>query len=148
MLNRVLARKFMPGKRQTRSINQFFFPQDAISNWNIAFGRRGFVEYHCCIPLAQSRAAFTELHAFLCAERMLCALVTLKRFGLDPELLDRATALGRVLVTMDEDFLAEATRRQRVGVRFAGVIYAHQLEVTLGRFIDDLELICAAGGEG
>ena len=81
VLNRVLARKFMPGKRQTRSINQFFFPQDAISNWNIAFGRRGFVEYHCCIPLAQSRAAFTELHAFLCAERMLCALVTLKRFG-------------------------------------------------------------------
>ena len=65
----------------------------------------------------------------------------------DAEVLDRATGLGRVLVTMDEDFLAEATRRQRLGIRFGGVIYTHQLEVTLGRFIDDLELICAAGGE-
>jgi hypothetical protein len=64
----------------------------------------------------------------------------------DPELLDRATELGRVLVTMDEDFLAEATRRQRAGVPFGGVVYAHQLEVTVGKFIDDLELICVAGG--
>lgn len=33
----------------------------------------------------------------------------------DPMLLDRATRLGRVLVTQDEDLLAEATRRQRAG---------------------------------
>jgi decaprenylphospho-beta-D-ribofuranose 2-oxidase len=81
VLNRAIARKFTAGQRQTRSINQFFFPQDAIANWNIAFGRRGFVEYHCCFPLEQARSALAEVHAFLCAERILCALVTLKRFG-------------------------------------------------------------------
>lgn len=45
---------------------------------------------------------------------------------LDPQLLDRAMALGRVLFTQDEDLLAEATRRQRAGESFAGVVYAHQ----------------------
>ena len=59
----------------------------------------------------------------------------------DPELLDRATALGRVLFTLDDDFLREAARRQAAGEAFAGVIYAHQLRVTIGRCVHDLELI-------
>jgi len=59
----------------------------------------------------------------------------------DPDLLDRATALGCALFTRDEDLLAEAAARQRSGQRFAGVIYAHQLRVTIGQCIRDLELI-------
>ena len=39
----------------------------------------------------------------------------------DPELLDRATALGRALFTQDEDLLAEGVRRQRTGEPFAGL---------------------------
>ena len=34
---------------------------------------------------------------------------------LDPELLDRATELGRVLFTQDDDLLREAKRRQQTG---------------------------------
>lgn len=63
----------------------------------------------------------------------------------DPDLLDRATALGRVLFSQDEDLLAEATRRQRSGIPFAGVVYAHQVYVTVGRCISDLEVIAKAG---
>lgn len=44
----------------------------------------------------------------------------------DPELLDRATALGRVLSTQDDDLLVEAAKRQTAGSAFAGIIYAHQ----------------------
>ena len=40
----------------------------------------------------------------------------------DARLLDRAPELGRVLVSQDDDLLAEATRRQRQGQNFAGVI--------------------------
>ena len=36
----------------------------------------------------------------------------------DPQLLDRATELQRVLVTQDEDFLQEASRRHRSGENF------------------------------
>lgn len=59
----------------------------------------------------------------------------------DPDLLDRARQRGRVLFSQDEDLLAEATRRQRAGTPFAGVVYAHQLRVNIGRCIQDLELI-------
>jgi predicted nuclease of predicted toxin-antitoxin system len=59
----------------------------------------------------------------------------------DPVLLDRAMSLKRVIFTQDEDFLREAQRRQTAGESFAGVVYAHQLNVTIGQCVADLELI-------
>jgi len=59
----------------------------------------------------------------------------------DPLLLDHATELDWALVTQDDDFLAEATRRMQAAIHFSGVIYAHQLGITIGRFIDALTLI-------
>ena len=63
----------------------------------------------------------------------------------DAELLDRASEVGRVLFSQDEDLLAEATDRQRSGRSFAGVIYAHQLGITIGKAIHDLEILAQAG---
>jgi predicted nuclease of predicted toxin-antitoxin system len=63
----------------------------------------------------------------------------------DSALLDRATELGRVLFTQDQDFLAEAARRQRSGITFAGVIYPPQDEALLGRYVRDLEILCLVG---
>jgi len=59
----------------------------------------------------------------------------------DDVLLNRATELQRVLFSQDEDLLAEASRRQRDGIPFSGVIYAHQRRVTIGVCVYDLELI-------
>ena len=59
----------------------------------------------------------------------------------DPELLDRATRLGRVLFSQDVDLLREAQRRQQAGAYFAGVVYAHQLRVNIATWIADLEII-------
>lgn len=59
----------------------------------------------------------------------------------DRRLLDRAMELGRVLFTQDDDLLEEANKRQRNGQPFAGVIYAHQQNITVRRTIEDLELI-------
>jgi len=63
----------------------------------------------------------------------------------DPELLDRAGELEHVLFTQDDDLLAEATRRQREGISFRGVVHAHQLRVSIGACIRDLEIIAKAG---
>jgi hypothetical protein len=52
--------------------------------------------------------------------------------------------LGRVLFSRDTDLLTEATARQRGGRSFAGVVYAHQLQVTIGQCIDDLKIIATA----
>jgi hypothetical protein len=62
----------------------------------------------------------------------------------DPALLDRSSALGRVLFTQDSDLLGEGTRRQRDNRPFGGVIYAHQLRISIGQLIDDLELMAKA----
>ena len=58
----------------------------------------------------------------------------------DPDLLDRAGTLERMLFSQDEDFLAEVVHRQRAGRQHATVIYAHQFE-PIGRCVCDLELI-------
>ena len=62
----------------------------------------------------------------------------------DPRLLDRATELNRVLFTQDKGFLREANRRQQKGEGFSGIVYAHQLNVTIGECVTDLEIIAKA----
>ncbi len=62
----------------------------------------------------------------------------------DPLLLDRATTLGRVLVSQDVDLLIEAQRRQVAGEPFTGLAYGHQRRFTIGQAIEDLELLAAA----
>lgn len=37
--------------------------------------------------------------------------------------------------------MREATERQELGIGFSGVIYAHQLRITIGQAIRDLQLI-------
>lgn len=63
----------------------------------------------------------------------------------DTLLLDRATLLGRVLVTQDKHFLREATTRQADNIPFAGIIYARYDPARIGRYVQDLELIGKAG---
>lgn len=62
----------------------------------------------------------------------------------DPALLDRSTALQRELFSQDQDLLREASRRELAGESFGGVIYVHQLRLTVGQIIQDLELIAKA----
>lgn len=62
----------------------------------------------------------------------------------DDRILERATALGRSVFTQDDDFLAIANEWLEKGRDFAGVIYAHQLGITIGQGVRDLELIAGA----
>ncbi len=59
----------------------------------------------------------------------------------DEPLLQRATELGRIAFTQDDDFLAIGHRWQRAGRDIAGIVYAHQLRITIGQAVRDLELI-------
>lgn len=55
--------------------------------------------------------------------------------------LSAPTELGRAVFTQDDDFLALADEWLENGRDLAGVIYAHQLGITIGQAIRDLELI-------
>lgn len=51
--------------RNTKPINQhyqpFFFPLDSVSNWNRIYGKRGFYQYQCVVPLEGGRVAIERL---------------------------------------------------------------------------------------
>ena len=52
--------------------------------------------------------------------------------------------MDRLLFSQDKDLLAIAHQRQQTGRDFAGVAYAHQLGISIGQAIRDLELLAKA----
>ena len=62
----------------------------------------------------------------------------------DDRVMRRATELGRVLFSQDADMLAWAAAFQKTSKPFSGLVYAHQLSITIGQCIADLELLCRA----
>jgi hypothetical protein len=63
----------------------------------------------------------------------------------DEWLLERAGSLDRILFSQDADLLRIACDFQGRGREFAGLVYTHQLRLSLGRIIDDLEIIAKTG---
>ena len=61
----------------------------------------------------------------------------------DDQLLERATELGRVVFTQDRHFLVLAADWQNNSREFAGMVYGHQLRVTVGGAVHDLALIAS-----
>lgn len=59
----------------------------------------------------------------------------------DERPVERAESLGRVVFTQDDDLLAIGHEWQNSGRDFAGIAYAHQLRITVGQAINDLELM-------
>lgn len=61
--------------------DSYFYPLDAIGQWNRMYGKRGFVQYQCVIPEATALAGMTALLQELSASRRASFLAVLKRFG-------------------------------------------------------------------
>ena len=59
----------------------------------------------------------------------------------DEDILVRATRLGRIVYSQDDDFLAIAHQWQHSSRDFSGIVYPHQLGITVGQAIADLALI-------
>jgi predicted nuclease of predicted toxin-antitoxin system len=63
----------------------------------------------------------------------------------DADILDRANYLGRVVVTLDHHFVAEARRRLDNNIPFHGVIRIRSKGLSVGKIISDLIFISEAG---
>lgn len=61
--------------------DNYFYPLDAIGQWNRMYGKRGFVQYQCVIPEATALAGMTALLKELSGSRRASFLAVLKRFG-------------------------------------------------------------------
>ncbi len=70
-----------PRIRTVFDYDSFFYPLDAIRNWNRIYGRRGFVQYQCVWPPAESRAGLVEVLEAIAQSRRGSFLTVLKKFG-------------------------------------------------------------------
>ncbi len=59
----------------------------------------------------------------------------------DEELLRRTAALGRLLLTSDEDFLAISAAWQASGQHYPGILFTAQMGMSIGGIIADVQLI-------
>ncbi|MBV0911805.1 FAD-binding oxidoreductase [Anianabacter salinae] len=89
-LNRFTARAFNAayyrnGAREAGTAlvdwDSYFYPLDAVLDWNRAYGRRGFYQFQCVIPLAQGRAGIRALIETVAASGRGAFLSVLKQLG-------------------------------------------------------------------
>jgi decaprenylphospho-beta-D-ribofuranose 2-oxidase len=66
---------------QLVDFERFFYPLDAIENWNRLYGKRGFVQYQFALPLEGGHAGLTAILERLARSRRASFLGVLKRFG-------------------------------------------------------------------
>ncbi|MCA8882268.1 MAG: FAD-binding oxidoreductase [Rhodobacteraceae bacterium] len=61
--------------------DSYFYPLDAILGWNRIYGRRGFLQFQCALPLEASEAGLTALLRAISDAGAGSFLAVLKRFG-------------------------------------------------------------------
>ena len=68
------------GRTVVRPISDFFFPLDKIHDWNRLYGKRGFHQFQCVVPLDQA-PALREMLAEIAGSGLASPLAVLKRMG-------------------------------------------------------------------
>lgn len=63
------------------SIDSYFYPLDAVRDWNRLYGRRGFVQYQAVVPHEGGRDALARLLERVSKSGRASFLAVLKRFG-------------------------------------------------------------------
>ena len=80
LLNRVIA--FVQNSpKDFVHYEKFFFPLDAINNWNKGYGKRGFIQYQFVIPEENGKQHLTEILEMIAASGCTPFLNVFKRMG-------------------------------------------------------------------
>ena len=61
--------------------DSYFYPLDAIQGWNKIYGRRGFLQFQCALPLNRAETGLTELLTATGKAGLAPFLAVLKRLG-------------------------------------------------------------------
>jgi len=81
LFNRLYFRRVPErGRSVVKPINEFFFPLDRIHDWNRLYGKRGFHQFQCVVPLAEA-AALREMLTRISQAGLASPLAVLKRMG-------------------------------------------------------------------
>ena len=84
IFNFAYGNKFI-GKEHRSILNfeSWFFPLDAINNWNILYGKRGFIEYQFALPVDRAETGMREIVKHIQKNKMGSFLAVYKRMGDD-----------------------------------------------------------------
>ncbi len=66
---------------RTLHYEPFFYPLDAVADWNRMYGKRGFLQYQCVVPEEKDGAGVREFFERIAASRLRPTLAVLKVFG-------------------------------------------------------------------
>jgi decaprenylphospho-beta-D-ribofuranose 2-oxidase len=82
LFNRCYFRRIPPAGRERKlDLETFFYPLDAILDWNRIYGRRGFVQFQCVIPDPEAHRALHELLRAIAASGQASFLAVIKSLG-------------------------------------------------------------------
>jgi FAD/FMN-containing dehydrogenase len=114
--------------RRRMPYEKVFYPLDAIGDWSRLYGRRGFFQYQCAIPVPAAEAAVSELLECIAAAGEYPVLAVLKTFGdvPSPGILSfpcEGTTIALDLPNRGADTLALLERLDSITVGAGGRIY-------------------------
>ncbi len=75
------ARQRRRDKQEVVGIDPFFYPLDAIGDWNRMYGESGFVQFQCVLPMEKSYDGLKEILAEVQESGLASFLAVLKRMG-------------------------------------------------------------------
>lgn len=68
-------------KPEVTGYGPFFYPLDAVANWNAIYGRRGFLQYQFVIPEGAGLEPVAEIVDLAAKSRLASFLTVIKKFG-------------------------------------------------------------------
>jgi decaprenylphospho-beta-D-ribofuranose 2-oxidase len=100
--------------------DRYFYPLDAIAHWNRLYGRRGFVQYQCVLPLDGAFDGMRDILGRLSRSRRPSFLAVLKRLGEESGGLLSFPMAGYTLAL---DLLPLLDELDRVVIEHGGRVY-------------------------
>ena len=128
MFNTAYYRRVQKRGTQLTHYVPYFFPLDAIGNWNRIYGRSGFFQYQCVVPPRDSRAAIAEMLGIIARDGQGSFLAVLKSFGGRPSLGMLSFARPGATFALDFPNRGAATKKlfaelDRVVAQAGGALY-------------------------
>jgi FAD/FMN-containing dehydrogenase len=118
--NIAFYRRPLPKRRTLTHFAPYFYPLDAIREWNRMYGRRGFFQYQCVLPPDVSRQGLGRMLNEISAAGTGSFLAVLKTFGALPSL--GMLSFPRPGATLALDFPNKGETTAKLLARLDGVV--------------------------
>jgi FAD/FMN-containing dehydrogenase len=105
----------------------YFYPLDSLDNWNRLYGKKGFVQYQCVLPMNRAHEGLQSLLEAIRQSRQPSFLAVLKRFG-DAGSAYLSFPMAGYTLALDfplanQDVLSFLHRLDEIVLRYEGRVY-------------------------